>query len=62
MTAVSDDKDLFAVIWTRFDQTKAPAQVYTGAIIFSVGQVLMFSNNAATLFQLSPQPVPPRVV
>ena len=58
----SDHKDLYAAVWDRFDQTKAPAQVYTGAIIFSVGQVLMFSNNAATFFQLSPQPVPPRSV
>jgi len=30
MTADSDDKDLYAAVWDRFDQTKAPAPVLHG--------------------------------
>jgi hypothetical protein len=44
------------------EKQKPPRKICTGAILFNMGQVLVFSNNAATLFQLSPHPVPPRVV
>ena len=61
--AGADDSKLNTAIWHPLTKTKAPAQVFArGQLRSFAGYVLALSNSAATFFQLSPLPVPPRSV